>query len=292
MPPEQGLPPTRAALRVDLGRPDASELLAASRVAARSMGQPEADEAATRAFFEEILFEEDGRQLWGAFVQGLITSEELRDAALAYFATWLSDANSVREPSAEIWCTPEVGKAFDAALFRASRGALQAALVAAIRDASLRSRAGAVLFLEATASSVDELRRGESDAALHARLLGAFHMAAHLLSAQTFARAAWRGCQFLLAGSREELSALATELLQRLLARPDRACLEWRLVLTKLFPGDPERTLRCDPGYDLNGVRGSFVAWVEPYAGHDWRESQRYPSTEIVFSIGVGPRAR
>jgi hypothetical protein len=273
---------------MELGRPDTSELLAASGVAARSMGQPEADDVATRAFLEKILYSEDSRDLWSAFVQGLITSEELRNAILAYFATWLSHTNATQEPSAEIWCTAEVEQAFDSALFKqpnvASRAALHAPLVDAIRDASARSHPSAVLLLEATESSVALMQRRESGAAVHDRLLSGFLIAIRTLAAPCVARISWRGCEFLLTGSREELTQLATRLLQRLLAWRHGGSLEWRLVLTKVFVGEPDRTLRCDPGYDLASVPNSFVAWVEPYSGADWREPQRYPSTEIVFS--------
>jgi hypothetical protein len=47
----------------------------------------------------------------------LITEEELRDATMAYFATWLSQTNGVGEPSSETWSNAEIVGQFEFALF-------------------------------------------------------------------------------------------------------------------------------------------------------------------------------
>lgn len=59
--------------------------------------------------------------------------------------------------------------------------------------------------------------------------------------------------------------------------------LSWRVILTRIVPGDAARTLCCDPGYDLEGIESPAVVWVEPYAGADWKQSQRYPLTTLVW---------
>ena len=143
---------------------------------------------------------------------------------------------------------------------------------------------GAVLLLEAERESVAHRRdRGVSDANLNAIFLQASQMAARGLPDSTSARTSWRGHEFALPGTRETLTEAAKTLVTRLLAHPDCSRVSWRVILTRIFPGEAIRTHCCDPGYDLAGISGSVVAWVEPYAGDDWRESQRYPTTEIVF---------
>ena len=48
------------------------------------------------------------------------------------------------------------------------------------------------------------------------------------------------------------------------------------------FAGEPERTLMCDAKYNIERTSGSVLAWVDPYGGDDWRESQRYPEVTLV----------
>lgn len=63
--------------------------------------------------------------------------------------------------------------------------------------------------------------------------------------------------------------------------RSRRATSAWQIVLTQIVPGPPERSLQCDPGYDLRPLRGtSFVAWVTPSDQESSRPT--YPVVSIV----------
>ena len=75
----------------------------------------------------------------------------------------------------------------------------------------------------------------------------------------------------------------ATALINELLADADCGGLDWRAVLTQIFPGDAARTLACDPGYDLAALQTSAVVWVQPYSGPDWELPQRYPTTRVLW---------
>jgi hypothetical protein len=90
-------------------------------------------------------------------------------------------------------------------------------------------------------------------------------------------RTLWRRFEFALEGSPQELIDLAKRMLRAL------GGVTCHLVLTEIVRGEPERTFRCDPGYDLDAVRGQrAIAWVVPYAGADWKEPQRYPSVTLI----------
>lgn len=52
----------------------------------------------------------------------------------------------------------------------------------------------------------------------------------------------------------------------------------WAVTLVALRAGRVDRAFVCDPGYDLARLSPCALAWVEPYAGDDWQESQRYPT--------------
>jgi hypothetical protein len=80
------------------------------------MHQPEPEATRAVAFFEEILVEKGGRELWAWLREGLITETEIRDATIARFATWLSDSNGVKEPSFDAWASPEIERCFEVAL--------------------------------------------------------------------------------------------------------------------------------------------------------------------------------
>lgn len=94
-------------------------------------------------------------------------------------------------------------------------------------------------------------------------------------------RVGWNALEATLGGSREVLLEQTSTLLGDLRAQ---AALEGALVqatLTRLYLGEIERTLHCDPGYDLRELKGDYLVWVEPYSGEDWKESRRYPTTSV-----------
>jgi hypothetical protein len=100
--------------------PDMDLLVACGGLVAEAMRQPPPDPVRAGSFFHAILltpWDQGGRDLWEGFREGLITEEELRDATMAYFATWLSHANGVDEPSSETWSRAEINGQFELALF-------------------------------------------------------------------------------------------------------------------------------------------------------------------------------
>jgi hypothetical protein len=141
---------------------------------------------------------------------------------------------------------------------------------------------GALLDLLAETDALDALRRrgvGEVEA-----LRGAWELAVALASPGPFGRrVAWSRFYFLLPGERPQLSEFGRTLLGRLAADARTMPLRWHIVLVAHDGAEPERTLRCDPGYDLQAYAGrSCLAWVTPYDGLDWREPQRYPTFELL----------
>jgi hypothetical protein len=96
--------------------PSLVDLAACGVHVAKAMGQPEPDAARAAAFFQEILFEQSGRELWACLREGLITEAEIRDATMARFATWLSDANGMKEPPSDTWANAEIERCFEIAL--------------------------------------------------------------------------------------------------------------------------------------------------------------------------------
>lgn len=151
------------------------------------------------------------------------------------------------------------------------------------------TRQGAVLRVEVDRPSLEAQRLAgltrEREGALLAR---AWSIVVDSLPSSVGRREGWSEFHFVLEGARRAVTDSARELLTRLSEDREAGRVNWRLVLVELFLGEPERTFLCDPGYDLAPVTGSVVAWVEPYAGPDWRESQRYPAATIL--TGPDPR--
>jgi hypothetical protein len=143
---------------------------------------------------------------------------------------------------------------------------------------------GALLVLELERRSLQRLRRGGISEELAASLLlQAADVATSCLPDARWARTAWSRFECALSGPQEQLAEAAKRLVVGLREQPDLQGLHWRAVLTRIFPGEPLRTLYCDPEHDLTGLAGSLVAWVEPYAGNDWQEAQRYPTTTVLW---------
>ncbi len=100
---------------MDARTPDIEQLVAAALDVALAMHgeRPPDDELET--LLRDLLFGE--RDLWKAVREGLITELELRDALLARTASRISYLLCVDEPSADLWVTRDLERAFEIALF-------------------------------------------------------------------------------------------------------------------------------------------------------------------------------
>lgn len=142
---------------------------------------------------------------------------------------------------------------------------------------------GALLVLEAVPECLTRLK-GIAPARLVDDILAeASHRAYRHFPDATWARTSFNRYEYLVVGFKPELAAVSARLLRDLVADEDTAMLEWRAILTRIFPGSSRRTLECDAGYDLANLSTSAVVWVEPYPSDDWQEPQRYPTTEILW---------
>lgn len=150
-----------------------------------------------------------------------------------------------------------------------------------------------MLVLEAQNASLERLRQaGASEERVGALLQQAATVAGSLLPDVEWDRTGWSRLECALPGHHDELAELAKSLVAGLLQRSELRGLQWRAVLTRVFPGDALRTLYCDPEYDLADSQSSLVAWVDPYAGDDWQDAQRYPTTTILWQEAPPPLAR
>jgi hypothetical protein len=163
-------------------------------------------------------------------------------------------------------------------------GTVHEKLVAAVEALASSRRDGAVFSLEADHRSLERLLEGGASAERVAEiLLQASRLAASTLPDANWVRTRWSRFESSLPGPRDELADVARKLVTKLLDDPASGRLSWRAVLIRIVPNEALRTMDCDPGYDLAALEGSFVAWVDPYPGDDWRESQRYPTTTILW---------
>jgi hypothetical protein len=145
-------------------------------------------------------------------------------------------------------------------------------------------RPGAVLAIEVERSTLMRLRQeGLESEREGAYLLKTWGVLAAVLPSKTVGqRTSWLRFEFVLEGAANALGPLGRRLLAELEQDVELRVFDWHLIFTEIFAEEPERTFLCDPGYDLARARGrSVLAWVRPYAGPDWRASQRYPS--VVF---------
>jgi hypothetical protein len=150
-----------------------------------------------------------------------------------------------------------------------------------IESMAFAGRAGALLIVETTGSRspTESVREEEC-----ARLRAAWDALVAASPPTTVGRrAGWSKFEFALDGSRTHLAAQGRQLLAALNRVPDLAGYHWHLVFIAAFAGEPERTFSCDPGYDLQTLEGeTAIAWVEPCAAEDWRESARYPTVTFL----------
>jgi hypothetical protein len=87
--------------------------------AAEAMQLPKPDSGLVDAFLWNVLYTDQsagGEDVWGALTAGLVSEMEARDVVGARVATWLSDINSVAEPSYDEWGTPELDAALEVAM--------------------------------------------------------------------------------------------------------------------------------------------------------------------------------
>lgn len=144
-------------------------------------------------------------------------------------------------------------------------------------------RDGALLLVEALPSSLARIKAKLPEQKVLQTLLTAADRAARRFAPSPSARTSWSRYEVVLEGAQVELVSGATALINELLADADCGGLDWRAVLTQIFPGDAARTLTCDPGYDLAALETSAVVWVQPYSGTDWELPQRYPTTRVLW---------
>lgn len=158
------------------------------------------------------------------------------------------------------------------------------ATTAAVHAIATAKGHGAVLSLEAVRNTLLAARAEGLSQDDEGRLLEhTFRTAKGLLPPSTVARRAlWSRYEFVLEGPQGDLISLGRRLLQALSVDEQLTALNWHLVFIKVFNAEPLRTFMCDPGYDLGGRIESLIAWVEPYAKADWRESQRYPTVTFL----------
>lgn len=101
-----------------------------------------------------------------------------------------------------------------------------------------------------------------------------------------WARTAWTRHEGVLLGPRAGVIAEGDAVARALSDDPSTGRLTWLVVLTRIFPGEPQRTLCCDANYDLVKLDATSVVWVDPYPGDDWHGPQRYPSCEVISTHG------
>jgi hypothetical protein len=111
---------------------------------------------------------------------------------------------------------------------------------------------------------------------------------AHEIPSPTCFTMSWLRHAAVVEGPRESLLTVGAHLLDTLVTHSDTRWLPWEVIMIGVFPGEGERTLRCDPGYDVNAQPGSALFWVEPYAEPDWQEPQRYQTTTVVKVVERG----
>jgi hypothetical protein len=146
-------------------------------------------------------------------------------------------------------------------------------LIAVADRLAARGCSGAVLCVRARAHVANELI-----------VRAAWEALVSLLPADAVAvRSAWSQCDAVLEGTPEALVGTGQALIHSL-GHGECAAMAWSVALVAMAPDTVEQAFRCDPGYDLDAVPGTVLAWVEPYRGEDWREPQRYPHVRILAS--------
>jgi hypothetical protein len=145
---------------------------------------------------------------------------------------------------------------------------------------------GVLIRVELENTSLEAWRmHGASTAEERALLAHAWEARCPCHSRLPGAPTAWAKLEFVAHSSRKELAPLAPSLLASLSKATQSHSPRWRVMFIEAQRGAPERTLACDPEYDLEPFAGrSVVVWVTPYAGGDWREPGRYPTVEVLAS--------
>ena len=148
-------------------------------------------------------------------------------------------------------------------------------IAACVEKLAREHREGALVAIQGEAIPRDE--------ALERRAFEALVCAAHArLELASCATTSWLRHEAVIEGSREALLSIGGQLFEALVAHSETTRLKWSVIMTRIFPGEGERTLFCDPGYDLREQSSSALFWVEPCAKPDWRKSQRYPTTTVL----------
>jgi hypothetical protein len=143
------------------------------------------------------------------------------------------------------------------------------------------TRTAALLSIDLDRTALDELH--DADRARTGELLHrAWQRIVDVLPANTVGhRAGWATFEFVVEAAPEDAGRLGRSMLAALRGDDALAAWRWRIIFTEIFRAEPDRTLMCDPGYDIPAT-GNVIAWVKPYPGDDWRESQRYPTVTLL----------
>jgi hypothetical protein len=97
--------------------PDVGQLTALLQSGTRSWtGEAAPPAHVIREQVQEIL--SGARAYWSCFTQGLITTDELRNALLARLQTWVERETGLPAPHPDDWVSPQLEGDLDAVLFR------------------------------------------------------------------------------------------------------------------------------------------------------------------------------
>jgi hypothetical protein len=158
---------------------------------------------------------------------------------------------------------------------------------AAVRAICAARGDGALLLIEARLRELG-LARDDEAALLEAAWA---RVAGRLPDGAVARRSGWASFDAVLAGPRDAVIGTARGVLAALVADRATARCAWQLALVRISD-DPDRALMCDPGDDVTSREGDVLAWVEPYAGDDWRIAGRYPTVTFEPTLVSAFRRR
>ncbi|HTJ42420.1 MAG TPA: hypothetical protein VL463_10020 [Kofleriaceae bacterium] len=153
---------------------------------------------------------------------------------------------------------------------------------AAVRSLAFAGTPGALVLIAPRFAAEPPLAR-EDEASI---LETAWARIAGRLPDGAVARRVGRSIDAVVAGSRDELIAVARGVIASLIGDRGTARARWQIAMIKIA-GDPDRALMCDPGDDLAAREGDVIAWAEPDDRDDWRIAGRYPAVTFEPTLIV-----
>jgi hypothetical protein len=160
---------------------------------------------------------------------------------------------------------------------------------ASVRGLVTAGTPGALIQIEPRTASLIAWRAGGADRTAEGTLLDRAWERVHgrLPDGTVLRRAGRTAYDGVLTGERTALIATARGLVASLVADPELAHLLWQVVLVRITD-DADRVLMCDWSYDVAAAPpGDVIAWVEPYAGADWRSSGRMPTVSLEPTLST-----